>query len=114
MANLAKTWSTFREAGSERLIIVDVVEHRSHLKRYEQAVPGAQIQVCRLTAPGSIRKSRIEARDQGPSRDWHMARTRELDAILDAADVADFTVDNGDRPMTDVATEILVRAAWIS
>jgi hypothetical protein len=112
MANLAHVWATFRDSGAERLIIVDVVEHRSQLKRYDAAVPGASIQVCRLTAPEDVRKRRIAARDQGPSREWHLARTTELDALLDAADVADFVVDNGDRPMTDVATEVLVRAGW--
>src|SRR5262245_29331916 len=47
MANLASVWTTFRRAGTDRLIIVDVVEHRAYLKRYEEAVPGAEIQVCR-------------------------------------------------------------------
>ena len=113
MANLARTWANFREAGANRLIIVDVVERRSYLKRYEEAVPGAEIQVCRLIAPESVREARIAVREQGASRDWHLARSIELDGILDEADVADFVVDNGDRPMLDVAKEVLVRAAWI-
>jgi hypothetical protein len=113
MANLANAWRTFRDAGANRLIIVDVVEQRSHLNRYADAVPGAAIQVCRLTAPATLREQRIAVREQGASREWHLARSVELDAILDAADVADFVVDNGDRPMADVATEVLVRAGWI-
>lgn len=113
MANLASTWATFYEAGAARLIIVDVVEARSYLEHYEHAVPGAEIQVCRLTAPELLRERRIFARDEGPSREWHLARTVELDRILDDAAVADFVVDNGDRPMADTATEVLVRAGWI-
>jgi hypothetical protein len=113
MANLASAWNNFHDAGAGRLVIVDVVEQRAHLKRYRDAVPGAAIQVCRLTAPASIREQRIAVREQGASRDWHLARSIELDAILDAADVADFVVDNGDRPMADVANEVLVGAGWI-
>jgi hypothetical protein len=113
MANLTSTWKNFCDAGADRLVIVDVVERRSYLKRYQDAVPGAQIQVCRLTATEALREQRIAVREQGASRDWHLARSMELDAILDAADVADFVVDNGDRPKLDVAMEVLVRAAWI-
>jgi hypothetical protein len=113
MANLASVWQNFRDAGAERLIIVDVVEERSHVKSYEDAVPGASIQVCRLTAPEPLRKQRITAREVGSSRDWHLHRTTELDAILDAADVADFCIDNGDRPVAQVAAEVLAKAGWI-
>lgn len=113
MANLASVWTNFAASGAERLIIVDVVEWRSFVEHYERAVPGAAVQVCRLTAPQPLREKRITARDAGESRAWHLARTVELDAILDAANVADFEVDNGDRSIGDVATEILVRAGWL-
>jgi adenylylsulfate kinase len=113
IANLASVWTNFVAAGAERLIIVDVVEWRSYVGRYEGAVPGASIQVCRLTAPQALREKRITARDVGESRSWHLARTVELDAILDAANVADFVVENGDRPIDEVATEVLVAAGWM-
>src|SRR5688572_29741754 len=65
LANLASVWTNFRQSGAARFIIVGVVESRGYLKHYEAAVPGAQIQVCRLTAPESLRKLRIAARDEG-------------------------------------------------
>jgi hypothetical protein len=37
----------------------------------------------------------------------------ELDGILDQATVDHFSVDNGDRPLCDVALEVLVRAGWL-
>jgi hypothetical protein len=114
IANLASTWKNFRDTGAERLVIVDVVEQRAHLERYRTVVPGAEIQVCRLIAPQATREQRITVREQGASREWHLARSMELDAILDAANVADFAVDNGDRPMLDVATEVLAKTRWIS
>ena len=50
----------------------------------------------------------------GPSRDWHLARTVELNSILERLAVEDFVVDNGVRPVREVAIEILARADWIS
>lgn len=113
MANLASVWTNFAAAGAGRLIIVDVVEERSFLRLYEHAVPGADIKVCRLVAPESLRLARITSRDVGESRNWHLARTVELDAILDAAEVADFEVENGDRQVEAVALDVLVQAGWI-
>lgn len=113
MANLARVWTNFAAAGADRLIIVDVVEERAYVEQYESAIPGARVVVCRLVAPQTLREQRITARDAGASRDWHLARTVELDAILDEAKVSDFEVDNGDRHVTDVAVEVLVRAGWL-
>ena len=43
-----------------------------------------------------------------------LARSRELDAILNATGVEDFIVDNdGDRPITEVVREVLTRADWL-
>jgi hypothetical protein len=48
----------------------------------------------------------------GPSRDWHLVRTVELERILDRLAAEDFAVENGDRPVREVALEVLVRAGW--
>jgi hypothetical protein len=48
----------------------------------------------------------------GPSRDWHLARTVELEGILKDLACEDFEVENGDRPVRDVALEVLARAGW--
>ena len=49
----------------------------------------------------------------GPSCDWHLARTIELDAVLDHADVEDFTVNNDDRAPREIANEVVTRAGWL-
>lgn len=50
MNNLAAVWANFRAVGVTRLILSDVLQSRSELTRYQEAVPGAQIIVVRLRA----------------------------------------------------------------
>lgn len=43
-----------------------------------------------------------------------LARSAELDLILERTRAEDFTVDNGPgRPTTEVARDVLTRAAWL-
>ena len=39
--NLRSIWANYRAAGIERLVVAAVVERRSELAHYEEAVPGA-------------------------------------------------------------------------
>jgi hypothetical protein len=43
-----------------------------------------------------------------------VARARELQQVLDAAQLEDFTVVNDGRSVTDVAHEVLQRAGWLT
>jgi hypothetical protein len=43
-----------------------------------------------------------------------VGRARELQQVLDAAQLEDFTVVNDDRSVTAVAHEVLERAGWLS
>src|SRR5215213_9965942 len=45
LRNLAAVWANCRAAGAERLVLVDVVESRSDLAGYHEALPGASIQI---------------------------------------------------------------------
>lgn len=113
--NLASLWSNYRAHGTTHLILSNVLEDRCQLDRYRVAVPGAEITVCRLMTPESARLERLHARHPlGWSRDWHLARTVELEDLLDQRSCEDFTVENGDRTVGEVAREVLVRAGWIS
>jgi hypothetical protein len=113
--NLALLWPNYQAHGATRLILARVLESRAELPRYSAAVPGAQIIVCRLIAPEAVRVERLRGRmPPGPSRDWHVSRTVELEAVLDRGGCEDFAVDNGSRPIRDVAIEVLVRAGWLT
>lgn len=113
--NLASLWPNYRAHGVTHLILARVLEDRAELARYRAAVPGAEITVCRLVAPEAIRVRRLLSRmPPGPSREWHVDRTVELESILGRLACEEFTVDNGDRPTRDVALEVLVRAGWLT
>ncbi len=112
--NLAALWQNYRSHGATHLVLARVLEHRDELDRYRAAIPDAAISVCRLLAPEELRRERVGARmPAGESRDWHLRRTAELEAVLDSRQVEDFTVDNGVRPVREVALEIVTRAGWV-
>ena len=89
-----------------------MIEARDDLEVYRRCIPNAEMQVCRLTADLDIRRERLRVREKGAGLDWHLDRTVELDGILDNANIEDFCVDNGDRPLHEVALEVLTRAGW--
>ena len=93
-------------------MICRVLEARSLLRHIEAAVPGAQITVVRLQARLELLHTRVRAREAGdPS--WYLDTASYLVAKLETAAVKDHTVDNENRPITEVATEVLrVTAGW--
>lgn len=112
--SLAALWEINRHRGVERVVLAHVLEDGDERARYAEAIPGAELTAVRLVAPEVVRKDRLTARmAPGPGREWHLHRTVELDAILDAARHEDFVVDNGDRPVRDVALEVLRGAGWL-
>jgi adenylylsulfate kinase len=112
--NLASLWPNYQAHGATHLILARVLEDRAELDRYRAAVPGAEITVCRLTTPEPLRLERLHERmPPGPSRDWHLARSVELEGILADRACEDFEVENGDRPIREVALEVLSRAGWL-
>jgi hypothetical protein len=112
--NLHAVWRNFAAAGATRLLIADAVESGAGLDRIRQAVPGAQMVVCRLTAPLSTMRRRVAVREPGMLRERLVARVEALAAILDAAAVEQFSLTNDDDcPVTEVASQLLRRAGWI-
>jgi hypothetical protein len=59
-------------------------------------------------------EQRIRLRESGVSQRDYVARVAELNTILDRAQLENFTITNENRPLTDVAHELLVKAEWIS
>jgi hypothetical protein len=44
----------------------------------------------------------------------YVARVEKLNVILDRARLEDFTIKNENRSLTEVAQEMLAKAAWLS
>jgi adenylylsulfate kinase len=109
--NLACIWSNSRSAGAERLIFCRVLEARSLLRYVTGAIPGAAATVVQLRVPLGLIRQRLYSRELEP--DWYLDAASVLTSRLDASDVADFVVDNGERAPDDVAAEILDFVGWL-
>ncbi len=113
MRNLAAIWSNFAAAGVDRAIIARVVESRADLAEYEQAIRGAEIQVCQLTAEVAVLRERVGRREVGSSYEPLVCRAAELAESLERSGAADFAVQTDGRPLADIAIEALVKAGWL-
>lgn len=112
--NLALLWPNYRAHGATRLVLAHVLEDIDERERYLSAIPGARLSIARVVAPERLRHDRLRQRmPPGPSLNWHLDRTLELESILSAAGHEDFIVENGDRPIREVAEEILRRCGWL-
>jgi chloramphenicol 3-O-phosphotransferase len=111
--NLQSLWRNYAAEGAERLLLERVLETRSLLSRIVAAVPGADIKVVRLRAPLPLLRERIAAR-QAEDPAWYLGAAEYLHSVFDTAGVEDFVVDNVDRPVRDVAADVLRLAGWRS
>ena len=114
LKNLAAVWPIYAAAGADRLIVARIVDSRERLEGYREAIPGAQITVCRLTASVDTMQRRLSPREPGMFREEALARSEALAITLEDAHVENFRVDNDEgRNITEVAREVLSRAGWL-
>jgi len=100
--------------GVQRFVVARAIEDDAQLKLCRGIIPAANTVVCRLAATIKTMRRRVEMRELGIRQPEYVARVEELNSILDRARLEDFTVANENRPLTDVALEVLVKAGWIS
>jgi len=112
--NLRSISRNYAALGVHRFLVARAIEDDTQLKLCRDIIPATNTVVCRLTASGETTKRRVEMRDLGISQREYVARVAKLNVILDRAQLEDFAVTNENRPLTDVALEILVKAGWIS
>jgi hypothetical protein len=111
--NLRSVYENCAGAGLQRFLLARAVEDRALLNLLRGIIPAAHTVVCRLTASIEAMQQRVAMRDRGMLQRELVARVAELNATLDRAALEDFTVVNENRSLTDVATELLVKAGWI-
>lgn len=110
--NLSPMWSNYRAEGVDYLVLARVIEDREHLRRYKAVIPEADIKVVRVHAPPKLLEERLRRREVGSFYDHLWQRSQELSAILDRGDVEDFSVSNDERPVREVATEVMTLLGW--
>jgi hypothetical protein len=111
--NLSAVWTNYAALGIPRLLLAGAIESRDEFNRIRTAIPDSRIVVCRLRARLTTMQQRVALREPGMLHDTLVARVAALDASLDRVQLEDFTISNDDRPVTEVATELLTRAGWI-
>lgn len=110
--NLAAIWHNYRAFGIRRLLLAGAIESRARLDEIRSSIPGARIVICRLRATVHTMEDRVRWREPGTLQSELIERVSVLDAELDASALHDFVVENDQRPVTDVAREMLTMAGW--
>lgn len=112
--NLQSVSQNYAALGVTRLLLARAMETRAELELCRTMVSAAKTTVCRLTAGIDTMQQRIKMRETGVLQAQYVDRVAILNAILDRARLEDFVVVNENRPINDVAKEMLARAGWIS
>jgi shikimate kinase len=112
--NLASVWSNYEDAGVTRLLLAAAMESNAVLTRIRDAIPDAEIVVCRLTVDIPTAEGRVRTREPGMFQNKFTARVAELERILNAAQLENFCIHNDDNgSVTNVAREMLTRDGWL-
>jgi hypothetical protein len=106
-AGLRALWPVYAAQGIDRLLLGRVVEDRRQLAIVEDAVPGARIRVLRLVASPATIRERLRGREIGSALEWHVLRAAEI-ARSTLGDPVD-----AERPVVEVARDVLDRAGWL-
>ena len=110
--NVAAAVRNYAAEGVTTLVMAGAIETSAELAQLRGAV-GTDLVVCRLRAPLAIMQQRVRSREPGIWQQKYVDRVAVLEEALDHAALEDFSVVNdGSRPVTDVAREILQRARW--
>jgi hypothetical protein len=97
----------------KRLLLARAIEDRAELELCSGIVSAKNTVICRLAASIETMEQRVRMRESGVERRKYLSRVAELNAILDRA-LEDFTINSGNRSVTEVAAEMLITARWIS
>jgi hypothetical protein len=111
--NLRSVWENYAALGVTRLMLARAIENRAELERCRDGVSATKVVICRLTARIETMQQRVRSRELGTLQQRFVERAAELAAILDRAQLEDFSVVNENRSITDVAQEMLMRAGWL-
>jgi hypothetical protein len=113
LLNVRAVVRNYLDAGAVRIVLAGVIETQPQRERLLDAV-GVPLAVCRLRLDLPVVRTRLARRHEGEDAAlrWHLDRSGELDAILEAAAVEDFTVDANDLSIPLVAAEVIRAAGW--
>ena len=114
LASLRAIYDNCIAAGVSDIVAAAAVESDEAANRLREVFAASTVTICRLTATEHTLQDRLRVREPGMRQQEFLDRSRMLDRTLSDAAIEDFVVDNDDRSVTDVATDVLIRAGWIT
>ena len=108
--NLAAVWANYRAAGARYVVISGMVETVEQRTAYGECLAGCDVQVVRLATPLALVERRTAGTVRGP--EWELDAALASHERIERAGLEDFAVSN-DRPLPEVAREIVLRAGWV-
>ena len=112
-ANLKDIWHNYAPLGADRLLLARAIETYAEVERCRIAVGAKEAIVCRLTASVNTMERRVAGRELGIYREKYLRRVATLNEALQRLRLENFVIDNDNRPLTDVAQELLERSGWL-
>jgi chloramphenicol 3-O-phosphotransferase len=115
LQNLRSLAANFRRAGAQRFIIAGVIEERSEIDRYVDALGSTGMFICRLVASPDVLAGRLSRRHDGDPEglEWHLARAGNLTNILDGSALDDLVLDSSESSATELARVVRRAAGWV-
>jgi hypothetical protein len=113
-SNLRSVCENYAAAGVQRFLLARAIEDRAQLELCREAASATEVVVCRLTASVETMQKRVGMRESGVLHREFVAHVAKLNGILNGAQLEDFVIENEGRALTDVTTEMLVKAGWIA
>ncbi|MFF9774149.1 AAA family ATPase [Streptomyces sp. NPDC013978] len=111
--NLKAIWPRYAAVPGLRLVLPSVIADEEELVLLREALPGASLAVCELTAPEAVLKERVTARE--PNEFWREGLRRWVDvyhARNDLHGIRDFLVSTHERSEEDAAREVIDKVGW--
>jgi hypothetical protein len=114
LQNLRSLAINFRRAGAQRFIIAGVIEERSEIDRYVDALGSTGMFICRLVASPDVLADGLSRRHESDPEgmEWHLARVGELTKILDGSAIDDLVVDSSEASVAELARVVRRAAGW--
>ncbi|MYS24198.1 Predicted kinase [Streptomyces sp. DvalAA-14] len=113
--NLKAIWPRYAAVPGLRLLLPSVIADEEELRLLRDAVPGANLAVCELTAPEAVLKERVTARE--PNEFWQEGLRGWVDvyhARDDLDRIRDFLVSTYEKSEEDAAREVIEKAGWLT
>jgi hypothetical protein len=110
--NLAALWANFVSIGASRLLLSALLEQRSDVHLVSEAIHDAVITVVRLHAPLPTLERRIRLREPA-RREEDLVGARWWTQHFREVRVEDHVVETENRPVGEIAREVLRLAGWL-